>query len=255
VLTAIDHVIIASPDPDADAVAVEEVLGLRAGGGGKHDAHGTFNRLFWMGDSYVELMGVFDSALAAESWWGRHVAALLAGRSAAFAGMALTTGDLAADVSRLRAQGSPISDPVQGQRTRPDGREVRWRIGRLAAVDPELGLAFLIEHDSAAAEWTAAERATRGDEIHPVGTPARLLRVELSVAQVARTTQRLHRDLGLAFRPSLAGGGARDTSVGSQVLRLVPRQSAATIAIRAGHERRELDLLGCHWVVEPAISG
>ena len=87
-----------------------------------------------------------------------------------------------------------------------------------------------------------------------MGTAARLLRVEVPVASTAKATQRLHKDLGLAFRPSLAGGGARDTSLGSQILRLVPSLPGAipTIVLRGGAEPRAETLLGCKWVVEPA---
>jgi catechol 2,3-dioxygenase-like lactoylglutathione lyase family enzyme len=254
-LAAIDHVIIACRDPDAAAADFEQALGLRATGGGRHDLFGTFNRLVWLGDSFVELIGVFDEDLAERSWFGGHVVGLLSERPAAYAGIALATTDLAADVSVLRAQVSPILDPVDGQRVRPDGRVVRWRTAGLPEPDQDLGLAFLIEHDATAAEWTAEDRLTRGREIHPIGSIARLARVELSVSAVARTQQRLHRDLGLAFRPSLAGGGARDSSIGSQSLRLAPGQALPTIAVSAGDSARSAEVLGVRWILEPRLSG
>lgn len=253
-LTGIDHVIVAVADPVAAAAEVEDTLGLRPGGGGRHDAHGTFNRLFWLGDSYVELMGVFDRELAAQSWWGAHLSAVLGRVPAGYAGMALTSDGLAADIARLRSLGGPISDPVDGQRVRADGDVVRWRIGRLPAPDAELGLAFVIEHDTAGAEWRPAERVARSAEEHPLGGPARLVRVELPVADVARASMRLLRELGIQFRPSLAGAGARDASIGTQTLRLRPARpgSSVTIVIRAGHEpRRSIELLGCEWRIEP----
>ncbi|MEO6350214.1 MAG: VOC family protein [Candidatus Limnocylindrales bacterium] len=255
-LLGIDHVIIACADPDAAAIELESQIGLRASGGGRHDAHGTFNRLFWLGDSYVELMGVFDSELAAESWWGAHMARLLDSAPAALAGVAFATDDLEGDVQRLRAQRSAITDPVDGQRVRADGQVVRWRIGRLPAPDSDLGLVFLIEHDPGSAEWRPEERATRAAETHPTGTTARLMRVELAVANVRDATLRLLRDLGLSFRPSLAGGGARDTSIGAQTLRLAPSRSsprAPTTVIRAGPESRAVTALGVDWVLEPAL--
>lgn len=253
VLAGLDHVIIASADPDADADELERRLGLRATGGGRHDAHGTFNRLFWLGDSYVELMGVFDADVAGDSWWGAHMLARLAA-GGGYAGLALASDDLAGEVARLRELGSPISDPVPGQRLRSDGDVVRWSIGRLPAPDPELGLLFVIEHDSAAAEWRPSDRAERGSLTHPLGGPASLVRVELPVADTARVTMRLLRDLGLQFRPSLAGAGARDTSLGSQTLRLAPAAAGAspTIVIRGGAEARGKELLGCRWEIIPA---
>src|SRR5664279_3423043 len=66
----IDHLVIAVADPDAAAAEVHDVLGLAPGGGGRHDRLGTFNRLVWLGDTYLELIGVVDPALAATSWIG-----------------------------------------------------------------------------------------------------------------------------------------------------------------------------------------
>jgi hypothetical protein len=253
VLTGLDHLIIAAADPDQAASQIEKELGLRASGGGRHEQHGTFNRLIWLGDSYVELMGVSNASLAEGSWWGTHVAGVLTRQSAAVAGLALASDDLAGDVQRLRGQGSRISDRIDGRRLRPDGAEVRWRIARVPDPVTDIGLTFLIEHESGAAEWTPAERGARAVEPHPVGTVARLTRICFPVADVRVTTLGLLRDLGLQFRPSLAGRGARDAAVGTQTLRVTAAASGGVpeIGISAGHRRFEAELLGCRWVVEP----
>ena len=80
----------------------------------------------------------------------------------------------------------------------------------------------MIEHDRAAAEWTDAERAERAEAVHPLGTPVRLRAVTLGVDSVTGTVGRLGREFALLFRPALVGGGARDTSLGRQTLRLAP---------------------------------
>ena len=82
-LTGIDHVIVAVEDPDAAAESLRAELGLQPAGGGRHEEHGTHNRLVWLGDSYIELMGIFDESLAADSWWGRHIAAVIDARGRA----------------------------------------------------------------------------------------------------------------------------------------------------------------------------
>ncbi len=146
-------------------------------------------------------MGVFDQSLAAELWWGAHMAGLLDGSAAAYAGLALATDDLDSDIERLRGQGASISDPVAGERARPDGDVVRWRIGRLPEPDPDLGLVFLIEHDTSSAEWRPADREARAGQVHAVGTSGRLARVEMPVPEAGATTLRLLRRLGLQFRP------------------------------------------------------
>jgi catechol 2,3-dioxygenase-like lactoylglutathione lyase family enzyme len=254
-LTGIDHVIFAVADVDAAARQVEASLGLVVAGGGLHEAHGTYNRLFWLGDSYVELMGVFDAELATHSWWGAHILAVLEKGTDSPAGVVLATDDLEAEVSRLRAMGSTIGDAAAGERRRPDGEVVRWWTARPAAPDPDLGLIFAIEHDATGAEWTPDDRAARASTELPDLGRARLARVEFAVADVARASIRLLRELGVQFRPSLAGGGARDASVGAQTLRLLPARPGAhtTIALRASGlaAPRRASLLGCDWSIEP----
>ncbi len=250
-LSGIDHVILACADPDGAAAELEAALGLAATGGGCHDAHGTYNRLLWLGDSYVELMGVFDPGLAARSWWGAHISRLLEKSPAAYAGLALASDDLAADIERLRGQGAPISDPIEGERRRADGDLVRWSIARLPDADPDVGLCFLIEHDATAAEWRPADGAARAAQVHPLGTAGRLARVELPVTNVRAATLRLLRELGLQFRPSLAGRGARDASLGHQTLR-VSGVERPVITVRAGAAARRIEALNCDWELAPA---
>ena len=62
-LLGIDHLVIAVADPEAAAAELEAELGLAATGGGRHAA-GTHNRLVFLGDAYLELIGVWDRALA-----------------------------------------------------------------------------------------------------------------------------------------------------------------------------------------------
>ena len=106
---------------------------------------------------------------------------------------------------------------------------------------------FLIEHDPASAEWTPEERAERASG------PGRFERLELAVDDVDRVSRSFTRTIGVRFRPSLVGGGARDTDIGTHRLRLRPRRgasAAATIGLAiAGHAPAQLDLLGCRWVV------
>ncbi len=260
-LIGIDHLVIACSDPDAAAADLEAAVGLRSSGGGRHEALGTFNRLVWLGDAYLELIGVFDDGLAAASWVGRPTLRALE-RGGGLATYALAGDDLSADVARLRGRGAGIEGPLAGERRRPDGRVVRW----LLAAPPELGPAepaFLIEHDGSAAEWTSAERATRAAEAHPVGGPVRLEVLGIPVPSVHVATMAQLRTLGLQYRPSLAGRGARDTSVGSQTIRLRPAAGPGdrpTIRLRVlpggpdgeavgevGAVRPSVEALGCRW--------
>ncbi len=254
-LTGIDHLVVACVDPDAAAAELEAVLGLHAGGGGRHETLGTFNRLVWLGDSYLELIGVFDEELAASSWVGRPTLRTLR-QGSGLATYALASDDLAADVARLRATGALLEGPLPGERIRPDGRVVRWLLAAPPVLGP-LDPGFLIEHDGSTAEWTPSERAARAAQVHPAGGPVRLEALELPVPDLPAAMTRQLRTLGLQFRPSLAGRGARDTTIGPQTLRLRPAargDSLPTIRLRIlaaddARERKPVELLGCRWVV------
>ena len=52
VLLGIDHAVIAVDDPDAPRPRWRPTWAWPAGGGGRHEALGTFNRLVWLGDSF-----------------------------------------------------------------------------------------------------------------------------------------------------------------------------------------------------------
>ena len=249
-LQGIDHLVLAVTDPDAAAVDLETRLGLTPGGGGRHEALGTYNRLVWLGDTYLELIGVFDPELAAGSWVGAPTLRALE-RGGGLAMWAIATDAIDHDTSALRARGSELAEPATGERRRADGEVVRWRLAAAPRLAPGLP-PFLIEHDTGAAEWTPADRATRADGT--AGT-AHLTVLELSVEDVNRTSQAFLRSVGLRFRPSLVGGGTRDANIGRQTARLRPRRQAdpprSTVHLTVrGREAVDVDLLGLRWRIE-----
>ena len=253
----IDHLVIAVADPDDAATQLEREVGLAATGGGRHETLGTFNRLVWLGDSYLELIAVFERTLAERSWLGRPTLRTLE-QGDGLATWAIATDSLRADVARLRILGSDLSEPVGGERRRDFGAVMRWQL----SIPPSLGPTeppFLIEHDPTGGEWTPSERAVRLTDVHPLGGAVRLDGLELVVDDVNRTSQRSGRTAGLGFRPSLAGGGSRDANVGIQFLRLRHRRGAeASPAIHLAApipEERSAQLLGCRWIVRPAGIG
>jgi hypothetical protein len=250
-LLGIDHLVIAVGDLDAAADELGRSVGLAAKGGGRHPTLGTQNRLAWLGDSYVELVSIADRAVAEISWLGVATIAALEG-GGGLAAWAIASDSIDADVAELRANGARFGDALPGERVRSDGGVVRWRL----AIGGTLGPAeapFLIEHDRSSAEWTDLDRAARSAEVHPIGGPVRLEILELPVPNVSASVQSLARNADLRFRPSLAGGAARDASLGRQLVRLRPTLETAAaprivLASPAGDDR-SVDALGCRWTV------
>jgi hypothetical protein len=255
-LTGIDHVVLAVRDPLAAGDEVERSVGLAATGGGRHESLGTHNRLVWLGDSFLELIGVDDRELASRSWIGAPVLRAL-DRDGGFVAVALASDGLGADLDLLRGRGSILRGPLPGRRIAPDGSVVRWSLALPPSIGPQDPI-FLIEHEPGP-EWDAEALHARAVQVHPFGGTARLAAVQLAVPSVRLSLGRLARDVGLAFRPSLAGGGARDASVGDHLLRLVaarPGTPGLIVTIRAAGRGRgagaaivSADLFGCRFLV------
>ena len=247
-ITGIDHLVIAVHDVAAAAEALEADLGLAFTGGGRHEAMGTYNRLAFLGETYLELIGVFDAALVRSSRTfavGNASLTYLQERGEGLATYALCSDDVAGDVARLRATGSPIGDPVAGARRRPDGEEVRW-----ITAFPELGperAPFLIEHVYEGAEWGPAARAERVAFRHPHGGAVRLRRLVLPVGDPAAVAAEYATVLGLADAEGVALAGDQ-----ALALRRAADLPAPVVHLssEAGVATPDLDLVrfGIRWV-------
>lgn len=214
-LLGIDHVVLACTDPDTTAAEVEDRLGLAATGGGRHEALGTWNRIVWLGDAYLELVGVFDPELAGRSWLGRPVLAALE-RGGGLVTWAVAVDDLA-ETLRWTPPDARLVGPLDGERRRPDEGVVRWRLAHPALLSSTAP--FLIEHDRQSAEWADADRAARAAERHPIGGRARLVGVEVVAASPAVAARLLRSLLAAAVEP--AGRSAIRVRFGEQEARFV----------------------------------
>lgn len=71
-LAQFDHLVIAARDLDAGAAYVAERLGAEPSGGGKHRARGTHNKLWRLGEIYLEVIAIDPEAEipTAPRWFG-----------------------------------------------------------------------------------------------------------------------------------------------------------------------------------------
>src|SRR3954468_5721972 len=224
-LTGIDPIVVAVRSVAAAAGTPERELGIEFTGGGRHDAWGTYNRLGFFGDTYLELIGVFDAGVVRSADGNAVSRATLDALDAGREGLvtyALATDAIAGDVAELRDAGSSIGLPVAGSRTRPDGEVVRW----WTAVPPPLARdrpPFLIEHEPGGAEWGTAARAARSTLRHPAGGAIRLDTLELPVREPGAVADAYGRAPGIAFTE---GGRAL---IGAQTVVLSPADGPPTI--------------------------
>ncbi|HEX6763491.1 MAG TPA: VOC family protein [Gaiellaceae bacterium] len=153
----LDHVVLAAADLDDAARELQARHGLASVAGGRHPGWGTENRIVPLGDAYLELVAVADEEEAACTVFGRRVASA---REAPFAPLAwaVRTGDLDAHAARL---GLEIE---AGERARPDGTTLRWRLAGVVEAAAEPFLPFFIEWEPGATlPGAAAVRHPAGD--------------------------------------------------------------------------------------------
>lgn len=252
-ILGIDHLVIAVRDPDAAAADLERELGLAFTGGGRHETAGTWNRLAFLGDSYLELIGVFDRGLVLANPSFAVSRAALAVLDAGREGLAtwsVAVDDCTVEVARLRHHGSAIGDPVRGSRVRPDGETVRW-ITAFPPLGPEEP-PFLIEHEMAGAEWGPEALAARRAFRHPGLGRARIGRLVLPVGDPVAFAERCEGAVGIRFRADVSGWTAFfgfDTVHLHATATGLPMVQLDTLA--PGVERRSVVRCGIDWYVNP----
>ncbi|HET7566026.1 MAG TPA: VOC family protein [Gemmatimonadaceae bacterium] len=159
-LRCIDHLVIAVRDL-ARAAADYQRLGFTVTPGGEHVNGGTHNALIAFADgSYVELLAFTEpDRPQAHRWWP------LLARGEGLIDFALASDDLAAETDALRARGLDIEGPLDGGRTRPDGRRLAWRTIVVHDAPAETPLPFVIEDVTPRALRVPGGDATE----HPLG--------------------------------------------------------------------------------------
>jgi len=117
-----------------------ETLGFEVLDGGVHPGAGTANRVIPLGREYLELLGVVDRDLAAQSPYGRSLLAATAARDG-LVRWSLRTDAIDQVAGRLGL------DVEARRRTRPDGRELTWRAAGLDLALEDATTPFFMQWD------------------------------------------------------------------------------------------------------------
>ena len=222
----------------ADLTALRAALeaeGLPSVYGGVHSNGATHMALVGLGDgSYVELISTVDPLGPPSPLWPDAIA----GDGGACA-WALRTSDLEAELGRVSRLGIPVRGPIPMHRQRPDGVELRWRLGFLGEGEPGGFLPFLIEDETPRELRVGPAFAA----IPARGSGRRLV----EVAQVVLAVR--ERDPGLALLETvfdLRKGAVHDwPALGARVMHFDDAPIAlATPADRGGWLERRLDSFG-----------
>jgi hypothetical protein len=102
----IDHVIYAAEDVESIADRIQHELGVAAVGGGRHEGHGTQNRILPLGGGYLEVVGIANAEEAEGSPFGRGVLKGLSGGGEGWLAWVVAVDDIEGVAARL---GTPVT--------------------------------------------------------------------------------------------------------------------------------------------------
>ena len=245
----IDHLVIAVAASDAAAAALEDRVGIAANGGGEHPGAGTHNLLAFVGDAYLELIGVRDAALAAR--WPVGAATLAAlNAGGGLATYALFDDVLEATVAELQRVGSGIGSAARGSRVREDGAVVEWWTSTFERLGPFLP-PFLIRHAREGPEWGDEAMRRRRAFVHPIGSSVSLVGLDLAVPDPAAVAFAYASQLGLEVQQE---NGTAQLVVGPHRIRLVQADAmerSATVVLAGGTQPVTAELFGLGFELRP----
>ncbi len=197
-LTAIDHIIIGVHDLEKAATQFSQKLGLAVSGGGIHPTGGTANRIIVIGDTYLELMSIYNPEEAQQSL--RDRLAMHEG----YLNFVLTSNDIEAEAKTMKNRGIQVLVPMPGSLRAADGRTRSW--SRLDIERPDLAqrYPFIIQHDSSGEERRFRLAGWTTPPEHPLG--AMYVRsATIAVADLEEATQRFQHIYGLQPSDTFTG--------------------------------------------------
>lgn len=200
-LTGLDHIIIGVNDLAGAEVVFDQNLGLAVSGGGIHPTGGTANRVIVIGDTYIELITVYEPREAQQSILDRLA------KGDGYLNFALSSNDIAADGAAMTQRSVPVIGPTPGQLTSPDGRARRWSRVDVERRDLTQRYPFVIQHDSAGDERRFRLAGYQQPPTHPLGA-VKILSATIAVADLSEAASRYQRIYGL--RPSEPYTGEAD---------------------------------------------
>jgi Glyoxalase-like domain len=197
-ITAIDHIIIGVHNLDQAATQFSQKLGLAVSGGGVHPTGGTANRIIVVGDTYLELMAVYNPEEAQQSLLDRLA------KHEGYLNFVLASNDIEADSAAIIKRGIQILGPTSGSLRAADGRTRGWSRTNIERPDLAQRYPFIIQHDSTGEERRFRLAGWNTPPEHALGA-TRVRSTTIAVANLAEATQRYQHSYGLQPSDSFTG--------------------------------------------------
>ena len=189
-LIGLDHIIIGVNNLAGAEAIFDQNLGLAVSGGGMHPTGGTANRVIVIGDTYIELITVYEPREAQQSILDRLA------KGDGYLNFVLSSNDIAADSAVIAQRGVPVIGPMPGQLTSPDGRVRRWSRADIERPDLTQRYPFIIQHDSVGEERRFRLAGYQQPPNHALGA-VNVLSATIAVSDLSESTSRFQRVYGL----------------------------------------------------------
>ncbi|WP_051359516.1 VOC family protein [Paucisalibacillus globulus] len=150
-MLSLDHIVIAGKNAEEDSISYNKRYAVKAIKGGEHESWGTYNYLaYFSNQSYIEWLGVndYEKAKKSDNPLIQHLIYTLDQNKTGPFQFALRTNQLDDYIRHFEENQIPYAGPYPGERQRPDGTMLSWRM-LFPKYDIEEGtLPFLIEWDN-----------------------------------------------------------------------------------------------------------
>lgn len=129
-MLSLDHIVFAGKDLQA---ATKEYgnIAFKSIKGGEHNHWGTYNYLAYFSNScYIEWLGIHDIDIAerSDNPLIQHLVHALSTKNQGPFQLALRTTKLDNYVTHFEENNIPYTGPIKGERSKPDGSILRWRM-------------------------------------------------------------------------------------------------------------------------------
>ncbi|WP_188457010.1 VOC family protein [Virgibacillus oceani] len=150
-MLALDHIVVAAINAEESSAKYGNKFTIKAVKGGEHADWGTYNYLsYFSNDSYIEWLGVTDASKTknAENPLIQHLDYVLDNKFSGPFQFALRTNEMDDYVTHFKENNIPFSGPFAGQRKKPDGSLLKWRMLFPSYNHEKELLPFLIEWEN-----------------------------------------------------------------------------------------------------------
>lgn len=130
-MLALDHIVIAGNNAEKASAQYGNKFTIKAVKGGEHTDWGTYNYLsYFSNDSYLEWLGVTDDKKAknADNPLIKHLMYVIENDLLGPFQFALRTNQMDDYTEHFQAENIPYIGPIAGEREKPDGTVLKWRM-------------------------------------------------------------------------------------------------------------------------------